>query len=265
MLSVLDITQVDAFAERAFCGNPAAVCVLPEMLPDTVLQQIANEMNLSETAYLLRRENDYHLRWFTPTTEVELCGHATLASAHVLWEKGLLKADEEAVFHTMSGKLTAWREGEKIIMDFPAWPAQKVEVPEVARLFGNKTVFIGKNDFDYLVVLPEETDVIMLRPDFQKMSAIDCRGFIVTARSNNQAYDFISRYFTPAYGVNEDPVTGSAHCCLGHYWANKLGKDELTGYQASARGGYVGTQLKGERIWLKGSAVSVMEGRLKLR
>jgi PhzF family phenazine biosynthesis protein len=263
MIKTLNITQVDAFAERAFCGNPAAVCILPEMLPDTLLQQIAHEMNLSETAFLLKRRDDYHLRWFTPTTEVELCGHATLASAHVLWEQGLIPENKIAVFHTLSGTLKARQEGKRIVMDFPAWPAAEAPNSQLEALF-DQPVFIGKNDFDYLIELKEETEVVMFEPDFQKLSEIKCRGFIVTARSNNKAYDFISRYFAPAYGVSEDPVTGSAHCCLGHYWAQKTNKNEMTGYQASARGGYVGTELQRDRILLKGKAISVMEGRLRL-
>jgi len=263
MKETIPLIQVDAFSDRPFCGNPAAVCVTSNALPDSLMQHIAAEMNLAETAFLVKEENGFHLRWFTPTTEVELCGHATLASAHVLWEKGLLPPNEPATFRTLSGELTAKREGDDIVLDFPAKPASELEAEEVRSLFpGLKIHLLGKSDYDYLVVLEDEAALIELHPDLNRMAEIDARGVIVTARSASSAYDYISRFFAPACGVNEDPVTGSAHCTLAPYWSEVTGRSKLTGYQASARGGYVGTEYLGERVKLKGKAVTVMRAEM---
>lgn len=259
MKKTVPLIQVDAFSDRPFYGNPAAVCVTPQPLPDTLMQHIASEMNLAETAFLVKEEKGFHLRWFTPTTEVELCGHATLASAHVLWEKGLLPPDEVAMFRTLSGELTANREGDDIVLDFPAKPANEVVQDDVKALFPDlEILFLGKSDYDYLVVLEDEEALIELHPDLNSMADVDARGFILTARSASSAYDYISRFFAPAAGVNEDSVTGSAHCTLAPYWSEVIGSSQLTGYQASARGGYVGTEFMGERVKLKGKAITVM-------
>ena len=263
MNEAIPLLQVDAFSDRPFCGNPAAVCVTTQPLPSSLMQHIACEMNLAETAFLVKEEKGFHLRWFTPTTEVELCGHATLASAHVLWEKGLLPPDKPAIFRTLSGELTAVREGEDIVLDFPAKTARALAQDGVRGLFsGLEILFLGKSDYDYLVVLKDEEAIIEMHPDLNRMAEIDARGFIVTARSASSAYDYISRFFAPACGVNEDPVTGSAHCTLAPYWSEVLGRKALTGYQASARGGYVGTEYLGERVRLKGKAVTVMRAEM---
>jgi len=257
------ITQVDAFADRPFAGNPAAVVVLAEPRPDAWCQDVAREMNLSETAFLVPARDGFSLRWFTPVVEVDLCGHATLASAHVLWEEGRLAPDAQARFHTRSGLLTAVKRGALIDMDFPAEPAtESRESPDLARALGIAPAFVGRNRFDVLVEADSEETVRRLRPDFTRLSAISTRGVIVTARSASPGRDFVSRFFAPAAGVDEDPVTGSAHCCLGPYWGGKLGKNRLVGYQASARGGTVSVHLDGGRVILGGTAVTIMRAEL---
>jgi PhzF family phenazine biosynthesis protein len=266
----LKVYQVDAFTDQPFGGNPAAVCILPEGLPpdDGWMQRLANEMNLSETAFLRRQEDGYNLRWFTPKSEVDLCGHATLASAHILWEFGLLPGNDQARFHTRSGLLTARREGDWIEMDFPAKLEEPVEaLPELNQALGVEPVYLGKNQFDYLVVVASEAEVRNAQPDFGRLQQLPVRGTILTARSEKADYDFVSRFFAPAVGVNEDPVTGSAHCCLGPYWGKHLGldggtKDELLAYQASRRGGVLRIRLAGERVRLAGQAVTVMSAYL---
>ena len=259
----LKMTQVDAFTERPFAGNPAAVCLLPSPRPDGFLQDVAREMNLSETAFLLERADGYALRWFTPAVEVDLCGHATLASAHVLWEDALLPAGAEARFHTRSGLLTAVRRDDLIEMDFPAEPAAaSVESPDLESALGERPLFVGRNRFDVLVEVDSEDAVRRIRPDFKWLSTITSRGVIVTARSASAGRDFVSRFFAPGAGIDEDPVTGSAHCCLGPFWGARLGKDRLVGYQASARGGTVLVRLAGDRVILGGKAVTVLRGML---
>jgi PhzF family phenazine biosynthesis protein len=258
----LNITQVDAFTNRPFAGNPAAVCILPQPRSDEWMQHVACEMNLAETAFLLRRDDGYQLRWFTPAIEVDLCGHATLASAHVLWEEGHVPAVEMARFRTRSGLLTAVRQGAWIAMDFPAEPAVGIAAPdELVTALGVTPIFVGRNRMDLLVVLATATEVRAVEPNLSLLKQVSARGVIVTARGEGE-YDFISRFFAPAAGVNEDPVTGSAHCCLGPYWAGQLGKSELTGYQASARGGVVRVNVRGERVELCGQAVTVLRGEL---
>jgi len=263
-MAVYQIVQVDAFTDKPFAGNPAAVCILTAWRDDTWLQHVAAEMNLSETAFLVRRSGgDFDLRWFTPTTEVALCGHATLASAHVLWSYQILEPDREARFHTKSGLLTAVKDGSWISMDFPAEPDVRVAMPDVlVQALGTVPTYCGKNRLDYLVEVSSEEEVRNLRPDLGLLSTLDCRGVIVTARAKTSGVDFVSRFFAPAAGVPEDPVTGSAHCCLGPYWKRRLRKDKLTGYQASARGGTVGVEVEGERVKLTGQAVTVMEARM---
>lgn len=257
------IVQADAFTSKPFAGNPAAVCRLPEPRDDCWMQSVAREMNLSETAFLLREKDGYNLRWFTPAVEVDLCGHATLASAHVLWESGELKPDLQARFHTRSGLLTAERKGDWIEMDFPAQPEQAaVAPPELARALGAKPVYVGKNQSDYLLEVDSEETLRALRPDFARLETVPARGIIVTSRSASPEFDFVSRFFAPQSGVPEDPVTGSAHCCLGPYWARKLGRDEFVAYQASARGGVVRVRVEGKRVRLGGQAVTVLQGEL---
>jgi PhzF family phenazine biosynthesis protein len=263
----LELFQVDAFTDTPFAGNPAAVCLLPEARDAAFLQRVALEMNLSETSFLVRRprtEDGYDLRWFTPQTEVELCGHATLAAAHVLWESGRLAQEESARFHTASGLLTAERHGDWIHMDFPAKPIEEIADPPAALLeaIGGAPLFVGRNRFDYLLELPSEAAVRALSPDLPLLKGVPARGAIVTARSESAPYDIVSRFFAPGAGVDEDPVTGSAHCCLGPFWSARLGKDELFAYQASARGGSLRVRTNGDRVVLIGQAVTVLEGRL---
>jgi PhzF family phenazine biosynthesis protein len=258
------IVQVDAFADRPFAGNPAAVCILPAPREERWMQDVAAEMNLSETAFLHRLDDGgWSLRWFTPAVEVDLCGHATLASAHVLWQDGLLPPEAEARFHTRSGLLTAARQGDWISMDFPAKPEQQAPAPYgLEQALGARPVYTGRSHFDWLVELASEADVRALQPDVGLLAKVEARGIIVTARGGGGAYDFVSRFFAPAVGVPEDPVTGSAHCALAPFWAARLRRDTLTGYQASRRGGIVKVRVAGDRVLLGGQAVTVMRGVL---
>lgn len=261
----LKIYQADAFTSQAFGGNPAGVCLLPDDWPQDAewMQKVANEMNLSETAFLQRVEDGYQLRWFTPKAEVDLCGHATLASAHILWEFGQIPGDAQARFHTRSGLLSARRQGDWIEMDFPAKPEEAVEaLPELSEALGVQPVYTGKNQFDYLVVVASEAEVRKAQPDFGRLEQLTMRGIMLTARSETAEYDFISRFFAPAVGIDEDPVTGSAHCCLGPYWGKRLAKDELVAYQASRRGGVMRIRLAGERVRLLGQAVTIFSADL---
>lgn len=258
-----EIFQVDAFTDKPFAGNPAAVCILPEAADEDWMQHLANEMNLSETAFLVRQEDGFNLRWFTPAVEVELCGHATLASAHILWEQGFLPPDRQARFYTRSGLLSAINKDSWIELNFPAEPEKQTEIPDgLLKAFGVPARYVGKNRYDFLIELESAETVRKIVPDFTLLRSISSRGFIVTSRSDSGQYDFISRFFAPAAGVNEDPVTGSAHCCLGPYWAEKLGREELTGYQASARGGVVKVRIGDDRVYLSGQAITVMRGTL---
>jgi PhzF family phenazine biosynthesis protein len=263
----LTITQVDAFTAEPFRGNPAAVCVLSEPRADEWMQLVAREMNLSETAFLVPQADGFQLRWFTPTVEVDLCGHATLASAHVLWETGQLAPDAQARFHTRSGLLTADRRGNLIELNFPARPATELsEQPEaVVRALGVEPVFVGRTKDDYLIVVGDEKIVRELKPDITQLKRADLRGAIVTARATTGGFDFVSRFFVPGAGIDEDPVTGGAHCVLGPYWQSQLGRDEFTAYQASARGGVVRVRVGGDRVYLGGQAVTVLRGELTER
>jgi len=251
--------QIDAFASQAFRGNPAAVCLLDGERGDEWMQNVAAEMNLSETAFLVARDSDYSLRWFTPAAEVKLCGHATLASAHALYEElGLTSAR----FHTLSGLLTATRDGEWIELDFPARASEPVTAPDglLESLGVSDVRYVGRNVDDYVIELASEDEVRAVSPDFKRLGTIKVRGVIVTSRSNK--YDFVSRFFGPAVGVDEDPVTGSAHCALTPYWSAKLGKTEMLAYQASARGGEIRVRLDGDRVKMRGQAVTVLRGDL---
>ncbi len=227
------------------------------------MQAIAAEMNLSETAFLVPEADDYILRWFTPAVEVDLCGHATLASAHVLWETGKLAADAEARFHTKSGLLTAVLTQNWITLNFPAKPETPAETPPgLAEALGVEPVYVGRNAFDYIVEVESETAVRTITPDHAMLRTLPVRGVIVTARAETAGLDFVSRFFAPGSGIDEDPVTGSAHCCLGPYWAGKLGKTEFTAYQASPRGGLIRVSVVGDRVLLQGQAVTVLRGQL---
>jgi len=258
------IVQVDAFTNKPFAGNPAAVCVLREAAAEEWMRHVAREMNLSETAFLVPSDGGYQLRWLTPSVEVDLCGHATVASAHVLWEDGHLPAGQQARFHTRSGLLLADRRGEWIELDFPAKVVQAAAPPpELLPALGvAKAAFVGKNVFDYLVQVNSEETLRGLAPDHTALRKLPVRGVIVTARSVTPEFDFVSRFFAPGSGVDEDPVTGSSHVALGPYWSGLLHKTEFTAYQASARGGVVRVRLNGDRVILGGQAVTVMTGEL---
>lgn len=261
---MIRLFQVDAFTDTPFSGNPAAVCLLKETRPDSWLQAVAAEMNLSETAFLWPEHDHFLLRWFTPTTEVDLCGHATLAAAHVLWSEGLVSSPLPIRFQTHSGLLTAARTAAGIELDFPAAPPIPALAPQgLAEALGGEPSFVGKSDVDLLVVFAAEQDVRSLRPDFRQLAGWPVRGVIVTSRSASTEVDFVSRFFAPAAGIDEDPVTGSAHCALAPYWSERLGKNELVGYQASPRGGTVRVRLSGDRVILGGRAVTVMHGELR--
>jgi len=273
MPNPLAITQVDAFTDRPFAGNPAAVCVLPRPVDPSWMQSVANEMNLAETAFLVAEpDGGYGLRWFTPLVEVDLCGHATLASAHVLWESGLLPRSSVARFSTRSGLLTATLgEGGWISLDFPSLGTTTDGVPPVdavALALGlasaSGVVEARMSRFDLLVEVESAQLVRASRPDFGLLALIEVRGVIVTARADAEAMgaDFVSRFFAPRTGVAEDPVTGSAHCVLGPYWGEKLGQTTLVGAQLSDRGGVVRVGLVGDRVHLGGQAVTVLRGEL---
>lgn len=260
------VTVVDAFTDRPYAGNPAAVCLLPGPANEGWMQSVAREMNLSETAFLHPRlEGDgYSLRWFTPEVEVDLCGHATLASAHVLWAEGILDPSASARFLTRSGWLSAARSGDWIELDLPSKPVRPGPPPANLReALGSPIVFAAFNAFDCLVEVPSEEIVRGLRPDFGALRKIPVRGIIVTARSSDPQFDFVSRFFAPNAGVDEDPVTGSAHCCLGPYWAEKLGKNELLAYQASRRGGILRVLCESDRVILGGQAVTTLRGEIQ--
>lgn len=258
----LPLFHIDAFTDHAFAGNPAAVCLLEREMEDGWLQAVAREMNLSETAFLLRGDDGFHLRWFTPLVEVDLCGHATLASAHFLWQEHHLKPKEVARFHTRSGLLTATQRAPWIELDFPAKPTQPAAAPAgLAAALGATAVALGRSEYDYVVELASEAEVRALEPDFRALRVVNARGVIVTAAGQGE-YDFISRFFGPAVGIDEDPVTGSAHCALGPYWAQRLGKSSFLAYQASARGGVVRVEVAGDRVRLGGQAVTVSRGEL---
>ncbi len=259
------IYQVDAFADEAFKGNPAAVCLLSAPRNDVWMQNLAAEMNLSETAFVYEEDGGTRLRWFTPQAEVDLCGHATLASAHVLWESGKLGAQDAARFQTRSGELTAERKGQWIELNFPAQPPEASDAKkELEEALGTRIVYAGFNGSDFLAEVENADAVRKLQPDLKRVAALPARGICATSSSDAEEFDFVSRFFAPGIGVDEDPVTGSAHCCLGPYWGGKLGKNEMTAYQASRRGGVVKVRLENDRVALCGKAVVVFSGELKI-
>lgn len=258
--------QVDAFTDEPFAGNPAAVCLLEAEADPAWMQRVAAEMNLPETAFLRRSAGRYELRWFTPTVEVELCGHATLATAHVLFSEGLAEAGQPVRFDSASGPLTARPGADGAIwLDFPATPAAPDDPPDglLEALGAGPVRWTGLGRLDYLVELEDEAAVRDLAPDVGRLRWLGSRGVIVTAAaSGTGGYDFVSRFFAPGAGIDEDPVTGSAHCALGPFWAGRLGREELTGFQASARGGLVRVRPQGDRVLLGGRAVTVLRGQL---
>jgi len=253
---------VDSFAEAPFKGNPAGVCFLMGKQPDEWMQKIAREMNLSETAFFMQSERGYHLRWFTPTTEVELCGHATLAAAHIIWETGMLTPKEEILFETLSGDLKARVHEGWIELDFPAeMPLPAALPPGVLEALGcSQPQAILRNRFDYFLIFKDEEEVQVMAPDYRALAEIETRGVVVSSLSKQADIDYKCRFFGPAVGVDEDPVTGSAHCALGPYWAKVLEKKIVTGFQASDRGGMVQVKWLGERALIRGKAITVMQG-----
>ncbi|MGE3536480.1 MAG: PhzF family phenazine biosynthesis protein [Candidatus Tectimicrobiota bacterium] len=259
----LRLIQVDAFTSTPFAGNPAAVCMLPAPGEAAWMQQVAREMHLSETAFLCPRPDGFALRWFTPAVEVPLCGHATLASAHVLWEEGYLPPERAAHFHTRSGLLTATRQDDWISLDFPALPPEPVAAPPaLLQAFDVVPLYVGKNRTQYVLEVASEEIVRALSPDLARLQSLPVQGVIVTSRASTAPFDFVSRYFAPRAGVNEDPVTGSAHCCLAPYWRERLHQDAFVAYQASARGGVIKVENRGARVLLSGQAVTVLRGEL---
>lgn len=257
------IYQIDAFTNRRFAGNPAAVMPMQSFLPDATLQAIAAENNLAETAFLVPKDGDYRLRWFTPATEVPLCGHATLASAAVVMER-LEPGRHRVVFDSLSGPLPVNKEGNQYVMDFPARFSDPIATPEgLAEALGAVPVEVLANQFNYMAVLESEQVLRQLTPDMTALARIGRPGVIVTARSSGD-YDFVSRYFAPAKGIPEDPVTGAAHCMLAPYWAKRLGKNEFRAFQASRRGGTVICRLMNDRVELRGECVFYLEGEVEV-
>jgi PhzF family phenazine biosynthesis protein len=268
----MNLYIVDAFTGVPFRGNPAAVCLVEAPMAAALMQKIAFEMNLSETAFIMPRPDPggggpvgaagFQLRWFTPKVEVDLCGHATLASAHVLWETGRVKPGATIRFHTRSGALSANSgAGRWIELDFPAEPPEASSPPEgLLRALSVEPLYVGKTRFDFFVETASEEAVREMRPDFGLLEKVRCRGVIVTAKGTD--CDFVSRFFAPAVGVREDPVTGSAHCSLAPYWREKLGKDAFTAHQVSERGGILRVRVDGGRTYISGQAVTVLEGKL---
>jgi PhzF family phenazine biosynthesis protein len=261
----IPIFQVDAFTAEPFKGNPAGVCLLSKPVEAAWMKNVAAEMNLAETAFPLPEGDGFRLRWFTPAVEVRLCGHATLATAHILWEQGILAPTEEARFETLSGRLTARRDGGLIELNFPSRPVQP-KLPEwtdaVVGVLGFKPLFIGMSAEDILVEAPDEDTVRSVEPDFALLRSLPARGVIVTSRSSDPQFDFVSRFFAPAVGVNEDPVTGSSHCVLTPFWARRLAKSSMKAYQASARGGVLHVRVDNDRVRIAGRAVTVIRGQL---
>jgi predicted PhzF superfamily epimerase YddE/YHI9 len=261
------VFHVNAFTlpDRRFSGNPAAVCLLEQGADEGWMSRIASQMNLSETAFVVPETDGFGLRWFTPVVEVALCGHATLASAHVLWEAGRLPRSTPARFHTKSGLLTAVRDGGWIELDFPATPAEPADAPPgLLEALGVTASYVGRSRFDYLVHV--ETDAVLRgkAPDHARLRQVPVRGVMVTSPSAEPGVDFASRFFAPGSGIDEDPVTGSAHCCLTPYWSRILGRDRLVAHQLSSRGGELHVRLDDTRVRLRGRACSVVRGELLL-
>lgn len=254
----MKIFQVDAFTDKIFSGNPAGVCLLTSPKDEVWMQNMAMEINLSETAFLQKYKEGFKLRWFTPQNEVDLCGHATLASAHILWQIGMLKQDSEARFYTKSGKLTAKKNQEWIELNFPIEEDVEIRAPkEIKEGLNLIPNYVGKNRMDYIVEVESEEVLKNINPDLELLKKVKTRGIIVTSVSSSDEYDFVSRFFAPRIGINEDPVTGSAHCCLGPFWKRKLNKNVFKAYQASQRGGILKIRVGNDRIYLSGQAKTV--------
>jgi len=255
------IFTVDAFTDKPFSGNPAGVCILSEDHDELWMQSIAREMNLSETAFLRKVDDGYNLRWFTPKVEVELCGHATLASAHILFERGYLKRGEQARFHTRSGLLTATSKENWIELDFPKQPVTPTSQPAgLIEALGVRPKFVGKNVLYYIVEVDSEEIVRGMSPNYGQLASVPVNGVAVTSKASTPGFDFVSRFFAPTFGIDEDPVTGSSHCGLGPYWEERLRKNELTAYQASARGGVLHVRVASDRVFLGGKAITILQG-----
>jgi predicted PhzF superfamily epimerase YddE/YHI9 len=258
----LPLFHVDAFTDRPFGGNSAAICLLPSWKVDGWLQSVASELNLPMTAFLVKQAGLFDLRWFTPNVEVSLCGHATLASAHILWQRGHATGDEIR-FSTKSGVLNAVRSADNIDLDFPLIPEEAAEPPpSLLPALGVSAKYVGKNQFDYLVELESEVALRRLKPNFQQLATVPMRGVIVTSMSDDPQFDFVSRFFAPSIGLDEDQVSGSPHCCLGDFWRKRLGKNEFRAYQASARGGILKVRVTKDRAFLGGKAITVARGEL---
>jgi PhzF family phenazine biosynthesis protein len=255
------IFTVDSFTDKPFTGNPAGVCILENEYPDKLYQQIACEINYSETAFVIRQNDHFRIRWFTPKTEVDLCGHATLAAAHILYEYQYCDLSREIKFDSKSGSLTAKKTGNKIELNFPQLPVEKAESNIILeKAFDILPVYVGKNDNRYLIEIGDCDQLINIKPDFQLLKSLDLGRFIITAKSKNPEYDFISRYFAPGVGVSEDPVTGTAHCYLAPYWGEKLKKTRMVGFQASERSGIVECELIDDnRVLLRANAIVMHE------
>ncbi len=268
----LPIFTVDAFTNEPFKGNPAAVCLLNEDIPTSLMQSIAFELNLAETAFVLKEKDSdtWSLRWMTPVSEVDLCGHATLASSHIMWQQGLCKQDVMIKFNTRSGLLTAKNNGGKITLDFPAIPQKEIKYPPelIDAIGGAEPKYVGMTKWNYIIELNGEADILNLKPNFDVMLKLPGWGTIITAKAEadygKKGYDFISRFFAPEKGIQEDPVTGSAHCALALYWQSRLNKNTFKAYQASERGGTLGIEINGDRVFLTGEAVTVINGEIEV-
>jgi predicted PhzF superfamily epimerase YddE/YHI9 len=260
---VTRVIYVDAFTDKAFGGNQAAVVLLGRAADEQWMQRVATEICFSETAFVVPRGEEFDLRWFTPTCEVDLCGHATLATAHVLLQEGILPPSHAAVFHTASGILKAKPTPDGVEMDFPAEPARATEHPKgLCEALGAEPKSVGRNRMDIIAEFDSAATVRSLVPDMSLLKGLDTRGVIVTAASDSKEYDFVSRFFAPRFGIDEDPVTGSAHCCLGPYWQERLGKNDMKACQMSGRGGVLGVKVRGDRVLLSGKAITILRGEL---
>lgn len=258
------IFTVDAFTDAPFHGNPAGVCPMAGPADESWMKSVAAEMKHSETAFCWPEGEAFRLRWFTPEVEVDLCGHATLATSHILWEEGILASEEAAHYMTRSGALSATKRDGLIELDFPATAPEPTEIPlDLAEALGAPILGLWKSRFDLLALLDNESTVRGLHPDIQALKSLGLRGCIVTAQATAEGFDFVSRFFAPGVGIDEDPVTGSAHCALGPFWADRMGKNEFSAYQASKRGGIIRVRVEGDRVHLGGSAVTILEGQLR--
>ena len=257
----IPLYQIDAFASKLFEGNPAAVCPLDKWLPDAIMQSIAAENNLSETAFFVPRGNSFHIRWFTPASEVDLCGHATLAAAYILFNTLGYKKDR-IEFDSKSGILAVTKDNEWLVMDFPAQPPVSCDIPEeIIKAFNIEPIECLKSE-DFIVVFEREIDIESAHPDFGQLIKLDLRGVIITAKSSR--YDFVARFFAPKYGIPEDPVTGSAYTQLAPYWVSKIGPKRFSVKQMSSRGGELTCELVGDRVLISGRAVKYLEGTIKI-